>query len=126
MEKKISAKENNKQLKKQFIRNLFPNHKEKRKILHKDHRIIQRKFERSVLKDLIQKATFSNQEFRMFIVQRRDAATLIPLIKRSIKTGTDIHSDEWRAYNKINRHGYKHFTVNHKENFVNNARNRRP
>ena len=33
--------------------------------------------------------------------------------------GIDIHSDEWRAYSKLKNYGYKHFTVNHKENFVN-------
>ncbi len=26
---------------------------------------------------------------------------------------------EWRAYNQLKNLGYKHFTVNHKENFVN-------
>ena len=32
---------------------------------------------------------------------------------------SDIHSDEWRAYNKIRKNSFKHYTVNHKENFVN-------
>ena len=55
----------------------------------------------------------------MFIVERRDAHTLIPLIKRNIRAETEIHSDEWRAYNKLSKNGYKHLTVNHKVNFVN-------
>jgi hypothetical protein len=29
-----------------------------------------------------------------------------------------MHSDEWRAYRKLNKIGYAHFTVNHTENFV--------
>ena len=33
--------------------------------------------------------------------------------------GSDTRSDEWRAYSKLKNYGYKHFTVNHKENFVN-------
>ena len=56
---------------------------------------------------------------RMFVIQRRDAATLIPIIRKNAKMGSDIHSDEWRAYSKLKSYGYKRFTVNHKENFVN-------
>ena len=55
----------------------------------------------------------------MFVVQKRDAKTLIPLIKRHCIENSDIHSDEWRAYSKLNKNGFQHFTVNHKENFVN-------
>ena len=33
--------------------------------------------------------------------------------------GSDIHFDEWLAYSKLKNYGYKHFTVNRKENFVN-------
>ena len=55
----------------------------------------------------------------MFVVKRRDAATLLPIIKRNATIGSDIHSDEWRAYRQLKNLGYKHFTVNHKENFVN-------
>ena len=68
---------------------------------------------------LLQKQIKSNNEFRMFVVQRRDAKTLVPIIKRNAAPGSDIHSDEWRANSKLNDHGYNHFTVNHKENFVN-------
>ncbi len=72
-----------------------------------------------VLRDLLNKCEETKQEFRMFVVKRRDAKTLIPIIKRNIQSGSDIHSDEWRAYNEVNKHGYQHFKVNHKENFVN-------
>ena len=58
------------------------------------------------------------QEIRIFIVQRRDAITLMPLIKQHVKAATEIHSDEWRAYRRISKEGYSHYTVNHTENFV--------
>ncbi len=58
------------------------------------------------------------QEIRMFIVQRRDAITLMPLIKQHVKPLTEIHSDEWRAYRRIKKEGFTHYTVNHTENFV--------
>ena len=57
---------------------------------------------------------------RMFFIQRRDAATLIPIIRKNAKMGSDIHSDEWlKNYSKLKNYGNKHFTVNFKENFVN-------
>ena len=55
----------------------------------------------------------------MFVVQKRDAATLIPIILNNVKHGTEIISDEWRAYNGLKAHGYKHYRVNHSKNFVN-------
>ena len=105
--------------KRDFVRSLYPNDKNKRQELNKDNRIFQRKFEAKRLKDLLKIGSKTNQEFRMFIVQCRDATTLIPIIKRNLKVRSDIHSDEWRAHNKINQNGYQHLTVNHKENFVN-------
>ncbi len=35
-----------------------------------------------------------------------------------INQKTEIHSDEWRAYNRIKHEEYDHYTVNHTENFV--------
>ena len=55
-------------------------------------------------------------ELQLVYVQRRDAATLIPIITRHIAAGSVIYSDEWAAYRHINavpgRH-YIHQTVNH-------------
>ncbi|CAF0714116.1 unnamed protein product, partial [Brachionus calyciflorus] len=59
------------------------------------------------------------KEVRMFVVERRDAETLIPIIKRNCKVGSEIVSDEWRSYSQLKIHGYKHFKVNHTKNFVN-------
>lgn len=51
-------------------------------------------------------------------VQRRNAATLVPLIRRLIPAGSTIVSDEWRAYHRLGANGYLHLTVNHSQNFV--------
>jgi predicted ABC-class ATPase len=54
----------------------------------------------------------------MFVVEKRDAKTLMPIILRNVKKGSQINSDEWRAYSRLNKHNYNHFTVNHSKNFV--------
>ena len=55
----------------------------------------------------------------MVEVERRDAETLLPIIRRYILLGTRIISDSWRAYNNIRNMGYDHSAVNHTLNFVN-------
>ena len=50
--------------------------------------------------------------------ERRDAATLMPLILKYIRPGSIIVSDQWGAYNRVKDHGYTHYTINHSENFV--------
>ena len=50
--------------------------------------------------------------------QRRDAATLIPIIEKHVLPGSTIHTDCWAAYRRLSNAGYAHYTVNHKENFV--------
>ena len=57
----------------------------------------------------------------MYSVDRRNAATLLPIIEASIHPHTTIMSDSWAAYNNIGqmpRMGYTHLTVNHSQNFV--------
>ena len=54
----------------------------------------------------------------MFVVVKRNAETLIPIIQRHVLPGTEIASDEWRAYSKLRELGYIHYTVNHSKNFV--------
>uniref|UniRef100_A0A158P4I5 ISXO2-like transposase domain-containing protein n=1 Tax=Tetranychus urticae TaxID=32264 RepID=A0A158P4I5_TETUR len=54
------------------------------------------------------------------IVEKRDEATLLEVIKRNILPGTTIYSDGWRSYNNLNQHNYYlHDSVNHSENFLN-------
>lgn len=50
--------------------------------------------------------------------ERRDRATLVPLIHKYIREGSVIFSDCWGAYNNLHQQGYTHFTINHSENFV--------
>ena len=59
--------------------------------------------------------------YRLKICQdnRRDQATLLPLIERLIEPETTIITDLRREYNGLNDLGYKHLTVNHSYNFVN-------
>ena len=56
----------------------------------------------------------------MEIVPRRDASTLSPIISQHVLPSTIVHSDEWRAYNRINTLPLvaAHKTVNHSVNFV--------
>ena len=52
-------------------------------------------------------------------VDRRDAATLLPLIQQHIRRGSIIYSDEWKAYSRITATtGMSHETVNHLLHFV--------
>ncbi|KAG0427002.1 hypothetical protein DMUE_5933 [Dictyocoela muelleri] len=53
------------------------------------------------------------------IVNDRSTETLLPLIKMEIKEGSNIVSDCWKSYNQVHKYGFRHFTVNHKKNFVN-------
>ncbi|KAG0419781.1 hypothetical protein EQH57_0404 [Dictyocoela roeselum] len=44
--------------------------------------------------------------------------TLLPLIKLEIRKESEIVSDLWKSYKNLDKHNYKHFTVNHSKNFV--------
>ena len=59
----------------------------------------------------------------MEMVQRRDTATLLPIIQAHTRTGTIIHSDEWAAYNRVQSLPTisLHQTVNHSVEFVNST-----
>ena len=59
----------------------------------------------------------------MEIVQRRDAATLLPIIQAHSAPGTIIHSDEWAAYRRVSSLPTvaSHSTVNHSLHFVDPA-----
>ena len=64
------------------------------------------------------------RECFLIVVPRRDAATLIPIIRAWVLPGTVIMTDEWRAYRPLPLFGYIHRTINHRTHYV-NPRNRR-
>ena len=55
----------------------------------------------------------------IFPVEDRSEATLLPLIKKWIKSGSTIISDCWKGYTNLEKNGYEHKTVNHSKEFVN-------
>lgn len=59
----------------------------------------------------------------MEIVDQRDAATLLPIIRDHVQPGTTIWSDMWAAYNGVSTLPgvTSHETVNHSIQFVNHV-----
>ena len=58
--------------------------------------------------------TVDDYEVRFFRVQRRDAATLLPIIWKHVYPGTIIWSGEWKVYRRLQTmYGDDHQTVNH-------------
>jgi len=51
------------------------------------------------------------------MIPDRTAATIIPIIKRVVRSGSIIHSDEARVYQSL-KQNYEHSSVCHKYNFV--------
>ena len=56
----------------------------------------------------------------MKIVPDRSAATLLPIMQQHLRSGTTVHSDQWAAYNRVQRMPVvaNHSTVNHSLHFV--------
>ncbi|KAG0440290.1 hypothetical protein DMUE_1849 [Dictyocoela muelleri] len=52
------------------------------------------------------------------VVSSRNSDTLLPLIQRVVADGSNIHTDEWPAYNSLSELGYNHYNITHKYNFV--------
>ena len=59
----------------------------------------------------------------MEVVQDRTAATLLPIIQDHVRPGTNVHSDEWSAYRRVQGlpNVQQHETVNHSLHFVDPA-----
>lgn len=47
------------------------------------------------------------------VVPDRSGATLLPIVKATVKPHTEIHTDEWIGYGGLQTLGYWHKTVNH-------------
>lgn len=58
---------------------------------------------------------------RYFWVERRNKATLLPIIQRECAPGSHITSDEWKAYDCLGDNGFVHRKVCHQRNYVNPA-----
>ena len=63
-----------------------------------------------------------SNELRLEIcpLNKRDKATLIPIVKKHIAFGSKIFSDCWKAYDVLGDEGYEHLTCNHSIAFINN------
>ena len=64
---------------------------------------------------------YNKSKIFMIPVSKRDCKTLIPIIQKWILPGLIIHSDCWKAYNQLEKLGYKHVTVNHSKEFYNES-----
>ncbi|RUS79722.1 hypothetical protein EGW08_012530 [Elysia chlorotica] len=88
--------------------------------------IVRRKYERGrVLSQIWLFGGIERQSKKRFVVpltgdvgEKRDKATLIPLIQKYILKGSVIYSDCWGAYSTLSTSGYTHHTINHSKNFV--------
>ena len=58
------------------------------------------------------------KQFFVTPVDKRDSATLIPIILSRIRPGSKIISDCWRSYNILSELDFEHLTVNHKYHFI--------
>lgn len=54
------------------------------------------------------------------IIPNTERKTVLPIIKKVVRSGADIFTDGWRSYDALAVHGYNHKKVKHSENeFVN-------
>ena len=93
-------------------------HNDKRKLNTRENRIYNTIETRKFRHSLNKQAHMVSKEVRMFFVPKRDARNLLPIIARNCKPGSEVVSDECRAYRRLKNHGYCHYTVNHSKNFV--------
>jgi len=55
---------------------------------------------------------------KVFPVDRRDAATVIPIIQQNVAPGCTVITDGWAAYAGLGALGYTHYVVEHKKAFT--------
>ena len=56
------------------------------------------------------------------VVKKRDRATLLPIIAKCLQPGSEVHTDDWGAYRRLEQHlpnqVARHRVVVHANNFV--------
>ncbi|MFH0833821.1 MAG: IS1595 family transposase [Patescibacteria group bacterium] len=52
-------------------------------------------------------------QIRAQAVGNAKASTLLPIMRKSVRLGTCVVTDEWKAYNKVKRE-FRHFVIKHK------------
>lgn len=56
------------------------------------------------------------------VVEKRDRATLLPIIAKCLQPGSEVHTDDWGAYRRLEQHlpnhVARHRVVVHANNFV--------
>ena len=58
------------------------------------------------------------KEVRLEVVEKRDKDTLLPIIRKNVRRGTTIYSDDWASYRGLKEElGVNHFVVIHKKEF---------
>lgn len=50
------------------------------------------------------------------IISRASQREILPIIRRTVKSGSDIYSDGWRSYDALAIYGYNHKKVKHDDN----------
>jgi len=51
-------------------------------------------------------------------MEKRDKATLLPIVQNEIELRTIIYSNQWQTCNTLKNISYHHETINHFEFFV--------
>ena len=59
----------------------------------------------------------TTNRLKVFPVDRRDAATMIPIIQQNVEPGSTVITDGWSAYQGLRSAGYTHYVVEHKKAF---------
>lgn len=52
------------------------------------------------------------------IIQKADKATLQPIVRLVVERGATVYTDKWRGFIELGLDGYKHYSVNHSEEYV--------
>lgn len=50
------------------------------------------------------------------VISRASQREILPIIRRTVRSGSDIYSDGWRSYDALAIYGYNHKKVKHSEN----------